>query len=138
MVRPENIQSTALTLRFKHGKHTVLLFAESSTPFTTIKTDLLEVLHERYPEGLPMGKSKTMTEIPTDIADLALAEPADQYDISKGWTELDIGGDIRETAGSMKLKDGAILSFAFTGDEDTAAEFFVDTPDLDALYGEDA
>lgn len=132
-----DIDSTALTLRFKHGVHTVLLFAESSTPFTTIKTDLLDVLRERYPDGIRMGKTMTMTDIPTDIGDLALAEPTDQYDISKGWTELDIGGSIRETPGSLKLKDGAILAFAFTTEEDTEAEFYVESPDLDALYGDD-
>jgi hypothetical protein len=115
----------------------VLLFAESSTPFTTILTDLLEVLRERYPAGLPMGKDQIMTEIPTDIADVALAEASDQYDISKGWTELDLGGNIRESPASLRLKDGAILAFTFTGDEDVSVEFYVEQPDLEALYGEE-
>lgn len=85
-----------------------------------------------------MGEDKIMTDIPTDIADLALAEASDQYDISKGWTELDLGGNIRESPASLRLKDGAVLAFAFTGDEDIAVDFYVEIPDLEALYGEEA
>ncbi|KAF8848288.1 hypothetical protein BDZ45DRAFT_681340 [Acephala macrosclerotiorum] len=133
-----DIQSTALTLRFKHGKHTILLFAESSTPFSTIKTNLLETLRERYPDGFPVGKDQTKTEVPTDLTEIALAEPTDQYDLSKGWTELDIGGHITETPASLRLKDGAQLAFAFKWDEDAMPEFYVESPDLSELYGDDS
>ncbi len=43
-----------------------------------------------------------------------------------------------ETPASLKLKDGAMLAFVFTGDDDAAADFYVESPNLAELYGDDA
>lgn len=112
------------------------------TPFTTIKTELLEVLKERYPKGLETSKSPTPTKIPDSILDIVLGVQKDQYEPSKGWDELDTrDGGIKESPKSLQLKDGVKIAFAFVGDdeEDKEAEdlFYVEFPDIDALYPEE-
>lgn len=70
-----------------------------------------------------------------------LGVPVDPYEPSKGWDELDIrAGGIKETPKSLGLKDGSKIAFAFTdGEEDKAAKelFYVEYPDLEALYPEE-
>jgi hypothetical protein len=137
----EDIKPTAFTLRFKHGRHTVLLFAEPLTPFSTIKTDLLNILHERYPQGLPSSASPTPTKIPTEILDMILGVPIDVYEPSKGWTELATsGGGIKESPKSLGLKDGSVVAFAFVNGEDRAekeGEFIVEWSSYEDQYPEE-
>jgi hypothetical protein len=131
----------ALTLHFKYSKYTVLLFAEPLTPFSTIKTNLLVILKERYPDGLSRSDSPSPTKIPDSILDIVLGVPIDPYELSKGWDELDTrGGGMIETPRSLGLKDGSKIAFAFVeNDEDKEAKelFYVEYPDLDALYPEE-
>jgi len=138
MAKDDEVQPTALTLRFKHGKHTILLFAEPLTPFSTIKTELLNVLRERYPEGLPSSTSPTPVTIPESILDLVLAVPIDIYEPSKGWTELATrAGGIKETPKSLGLKDGGLLAFAFVGGKGEGDyDFAVEWSSYDEQYGD--
>jgi hypothetical protein len=110
----DEVEPTDWTLRFKHGKHTVLLFANSLTPFTKVKADLLAVLRDRYPEGLLVSTSPDPKPIPDSINNVALGVPIDVYDPRKGWTELDVtSGGLKECPKTLGLKDGAIIAFAF-------------------------
>jgi len=111
----DDVEPTDWTLRLKHGKHTILLFAAPLTPFTTIKKDLLTTLLERYPDGLPVSSSPDESvQIPESINEVALGVPIDIYEPSKGWTELDTTtGGLKECPRSLGLKDGAIIAFAF-------------------------
>jgi len=140
----DEINSTALTLRFKHGRHTILLFAQPLTPFSSIKSDLLAVLRERYPSGIQGPPPSTdLVPIPDSILDVILGVPVDQYDMSKGWTELDTtaGGEIRESPKSLGVKDGSAIAFAFvTGDdaeERVGDGFWVEFSNVDELYPEE-
>ncbi|KAE9368689.1 hypothetical protein N431DRAFT_512916 [Stipitochalara longipes BDJ] len=142
MARDEDVvQASAFTLHFKYAKYTILLFAEPLTPFLTIKTNLLAILKERYPDGLSRSDSPTPTKIPDSILDIVLGVPIDQYDPSKGWDELDTRGvGMKETPKSLGLKDGSKLAMAFVDDgEDKEAKelFYVEYPDIAALYPED-
>jgi hypothetical protein len=114
---------------------------EPLTPFSTIKSNLLAILKERYPEGLSRSDSPTPTKIPDSILDVVLGVPVDPYELSKGWDELDTrGGGMKETPRSLGLKDGSKIAFAFAeNDEDKEAKelFYVEVPDVDALYPED-
>jgi len=138
MAKGDPDQST-FTLRFKHGKHTIFLFAEPNTPFPSIISELLKTLHERYPNGLPVSTSPGSFKIPDDVLEVTLGVPADQHDISKGWTELDTGaqGGLKETPRSLGLKDGGMVAFAFDGDEDKRTEFHVEFSDESQLYPEE-
>jgi hypothetical protein len=137
--RDDDVQASAWTLHFKYAKYTILLLAEPLTPFSTIKTDLLAILKERYPDGLESSKSPTRTKIPDSILDIVLGVQKDQYEPSKGWDELDTrGGGMNESPKSLSLKDGAKIAFAFVGDDEEDKEtkdlFHVEYPDIDALY----
>jgi len=107
----DDIESTALTLRFKHGKQTILLFAQPLTPFTSLKEELLVVLRERYPKGLDTKSDggRSPVKIPDTIKDVRLGVPKDQFDWTKGWTELDTD----ESPKSLGVKDGGMLAFVF-------------------------
>jgi hypothetical protein len=132
----------ALTLLFKYGKYTILLFAEPLTPFSTIKSNLLTTLKERYPEGLETSLSPNRIKIPDSILDIVLGVPKDIYDPSKGWDELNIrGGGMKESPRSLGLKDGSQVAFAFVdeNEEDKEAKdlFHVEYSDVNALYPDD-
>jgi len=133
------VQASAFTLHFKYAKYTILLFTEPLTPFITIKTNLLAILKERYPAGLTRGDSPTPTKIPDSILDIVLGVPVDQS--SKGWDELDTRGPgMKESPKSLGLKDGSKLAMAFVaeGEDKEAKElFYVEYPDVDALYPDD-
>ena len=140
--------STNWTLRFKHGRLTVLLFTEPLTPFSTLKDELLSVLRERYPKGLPKpGEPNDYVSIPDSIDDVALAFPADQNDMSKGWKELELSGGkggMKDSPKGKGLKDGGVLAFRFRSeaeDEDgegegDGEEFVVEWPSYDDNYGD--
>ncbi|RDL32951.1 Uncharacterized protein BP5553_08390 [Venustampulla echinocandica] len=140
MVARDSIQHTAWTLRFKHGKHTILLCAEPLTPLSQIKTDLLEALREVYPNGLPRSDSPAPEKIPESIQDVALGALVDAYDPSRGWTELDNtpGGGNKESPKSLGLKDGGMVAFTFVNSDDVETpEFHVEFCNVEELYPEE-
>jgi hypothetical protein len=140
MAKEYEIQATDLTLLFKHGHHTILLFATPLTPFSTIKTELLTTLHERYSRGLPSSTSPTPIVIPSSILDVVLGLPIDVYEPSKGWEEIiSSGSSTKDTPKSLGLKDGSVLAFAFRegeGEGDGEAEFSVEWSSYDEQYGD--
>ena len=111
------------TLRFKQHKTTVLLFAQQSQSFDSIKCDLLDAIKARGIEDI------NGNALPSDPKDIEFGVPRDKYDISKGWVPLDIPevGDVDTKGKGVKkdsvlngsplgagLKDGAMLAFRFT------------------------
>ncbi|KAG9232943.1 hypothetical protein BJ875DRAFT_442700 [Amylocarpus encephaloides] len=134
-----NINHTAFTLRMKHGRHTILLFADPLATFSKIKVELLEILRERYPNGLPQTDSPDTIPIPESINDVVLGVPNDIYDHTRGWTELDIGiSDEKDCPKSMELKDGSMVAFTFSsGNDDGKLEFNVEFSNVEELYPED-
>ena len=115
------------TLRFKQHKTTVLLFAQQSQSFDSIKRDLLDAIKARGIEDI------NGNALPSDPEDIEFGVPRDKYDISKGWVPLKIpeveDGDTKgkgKGKGVKKdsvlngsplgagLKDGAMLAFRFT------------------------
>ena len=138
----EEVKPTALTLCFKHGKQTILLFVDPLTTFPVIIKELLLTLRERYPGGLPttLTGEPTFTPIPESSVDVILGVPKDVYDIEKGWEELNIAGTgLKETPKSLGLKDGAQLAFAFAESEvwTKTGTFHVEYSNLDELYPEE-
>ena len=133
----DEIDSSALTLRFKHSKHTILLFAEPLTTITELRDELLTTLRERYPKGLPLEHSDT-AKLPTAVREIRLGIPKDQYDPHKGWVELETDEILAGTPKSLGLKDGCMVAFVFEKDlEGGQTEFNVSFPVLDEFEGEE-
>ncbi|KAH8592128.1 hypothetical protein B0O99DRAFT_518276, partial [Bisporella sp. PMI_857] len=106
---------TSWTLLFRHGRTTILLFASPLTPFTTLKSELLSTLRERYPSGLPnpspAPSSRATIALPPSPDDIVLGALHDEHDREKGWRELDTSEG--ESPQSLGLKDRAHIAFAF-------------------------
>ncbi|KAG4436046.1 hypothetical protein IFR05_008478 [Cadophora sp. M221] len=137
MTITEEIKPTAYTLRFKHGKQTILLFVEPLTPFPAILKELLATLRERYPDGLPSSIYDDPLPIPKSGSDIVLGIPKDSYDLEKGWDELAVvTAGLKESPKSLSLKDGAMIAFAFTDSEHwtETGEFHVEFSNVDELY----
>jgi hypothetical protein len=128
------------TLLFKHGKQTILLFTESLTPVSAIKKELLSILQERYPSGLP-GPSPLdpKSPIPSSATEIALGSLDDPLADEKTWTVLNTGATgLKETPISLGLKDGSILAFSFVNDpEEDDPEFVVEWSSYDDHYDQD-
>lgn len=112
------------------------------TPFSTIKSNLLATLKERYPEGLETSLSPKRTKIPDSILDVVLGVPKDIYDPTKGWDELNTGrGVAKESPRSLGLKDGSQIAFAIVDEDEEDKEakdlFLVEYSDVNALYPDD-
>jgi len=136
-----DIEPHTLTLRFKHGKHTILLFIDPLSTFAAIKTELLTVLRERYPSGLSTSLSPTPIKIPDSQIDVIFGVPVDVYEPQKGWSEIDTSGGaaMRESPKSLGLKDGSVVAFAFVGeDQEETPEFHVEFSNVDELYPDEA
>jgi hypothetical protein len=146
LLRPEANESKApsvdeatLSIRLKHGIHTIFLFVDSLAPFSEVTNSLLDILRERYPAGLTTTiDPPKSTQVPTseDEVQIAYASLVNQHDVSKGWKELRIKED--DTPGTLGIKDGSILAFTFrpADDADEEAVFLVEWPKLDDDYEE--
>lgn len=150
--------STNWTLRFKHGRITVLLLTEALTPLSILKIELLDALRERYPAGLPNPTQSAKNQygfneyipIPDNAEDVVLAVPLDVYDVEKGWRQLSGAGNdalgLKASPKSVGVKDGGVLAFRFRGEdegdgddeegEEETGEFVVKWPSYDETYGE--
>lgn len=137
--KDDDVKATAWTLRFKHGKHTILLFAEPLTPISTIKTELLTTLKERYPDGLPTSTADAPLPIPDSINEVLLGVPIDVYEPSKGWVEMGTVGSTKDCPKSLGLKDNSVIAFAFIeGDEgEEKVQFHVEWSSYEDQYPED-
>lgn len=127
--------ATNWTLSFKHENITILLYAEPLTPITSIKEELLSVLVDRYPSGLPQASPSTpSSEIaeetasiphPSDPADIILGKKADDADEDAQWEEIDLGKGSKGTPKGVGLKDGSCVAFAYKEAFDEEVGFVV-------------
>ena len=120
------MDGTHLSLRFKHGLHTILLFVDPLQPISAMTTLLLDVLRERYPSGELTSTQGTMQiPAPGDDVELAYGRMRDPGDPSEGWTQLEVKAS--DTPAKKGVRDGEALAFAVPG-ESGDAEFVVDWP----------
>ena len=109
---------------------------DATKPLSDAAGELLEILRERYPDGLTTSSSKT--PLPDDAGRIEFAVPKDRLDPSKGWKPLSaVQGT--DTVAGKGIKDGSMVAFAIRpddgdGDGDGAGEeltFDVDFPGYD-------
>ncbi|KAL7620810.1 hypothetical protein AAE478_009808 [Parahypoxylon ruwenzoriense] len=130
MVRLEEIRDIDLSIRFKHGIHTISLFVSPTELFSEAAKELLEALRERYPKGLtPYVGALNTTKLPSDPSKIEFAVPKTAIDLSQGWTPLNVTES--DTAADKDIKDNSVVAFAFRpedADEDYEPVFQVDFP----------
>jgi hypothetical protein len=134
--------STHLTLRFKYGNLTVLLFADELTAFSKIKEELLTILRDTQPNGLPpppTSKSIERVSIPDFPEHVFLATPKNKNDLAEGWKEIDTtsADGAKECPKALGLKDADALAFVVAESTAEKPDFWVELPDVNALYPED-
>ncbi|KAI0169984.1 hypothetical protein GGR52DRAFT_552459 [Hypoxylon sp. FL1284] len=130
MVRRDKLQDIDLSIRFKHGIYTILLFVDPMKPFSDIAEELLETMQERYPAGLAASAtSSSKVALPESPQQIEFAAPKVPADLSQGWVPLNVEAD--DTPTSKGLKDNGVIAFAFRpadADEDHETVFEVDLP----------
>ncbi|KAH9894700.1 hypothetical protein F4778DRAFT_784123 [Xylariomycetidae sp. FL2044] len=110
-VKREEIHDIDLSLHFKHGKHTIFLFVDPMKPFSDISDELLEIMKERFPQGLTTSDVPLKTtKIPKHASQIEYALPKVPLDPSQGWTPLKVQEG--ETPVEKGIKDYATLAFA--------------------------
>ncbi|PKK52851.1 hypothetical protein CI102_2144 [Trichoderma harzianum] len=118
-MQPTEIDDAHISVRFKYGIHTIFLFIDALAPFSSVTQDLLEVLRDRYPDGLTKSSSSPDEKTPVpDTANLTYGVLRVPTDPSKGWKPLKLGSDGSNTPSKCGIKDNNIVAFAFGPDEE--------------------
>ena len=125
-----------ISLRLKHGIHTINIFADAQAPMSEVTKELLELLGERYPEGLTtaIAPPKTMA-IPSNLK-VAYGVLNVANDPSRGWKRVKRSEDESATPTACGLKNNSIVAFTFVSNlEDEDVLFEVEWPkDDDEMY----
>jgi hypothetical protein len=132
-----SMDDTMLTLRFKHGLHTIAFPVDSTKPVSVMSAQLLQILRERYQSGTlkRSGMTEGETEIPA--ASDEDGEPAIYYAKPKNaednrftmppdgtieWTAIKMKPS--DTPGRLGIKTNTMLAFYFDeGDWPPPVEF---------------
>lgn len=100
-----------LSIRFKYGVHTIFLFVDSNSKFPDVASELLEVLQERFPDGLRADKDSPITALPDEATRIEFATLKVPSDPSEGWSPLHPKPN--DTPLTKGLKDNQVVAFAF-------------------------
>ncbi|KAG9249274.1 hypothetical protein BJ878DRAFT_450635 [Calycina marina] len=127
---------TAWTLFLRHKKTIILILAEPILPIRSLKVELLEILEERYPNGVGPSVQSTGSSrpearhpIPSSRQEIMLGILKNEYDHASGWEG--IAADERETLHGLGLKDKQSIAFAFKGEGESEGKFEVEWPNFD-------
>lgn len=125
-----------ISVRFRHGIHTIYLFIDPTEPFSSVSTELVSLLKERYPNGLTSTLDPEKVTPVGEAAQLVYAVLAVPNDPSRGWKKLSIGDDQEKTPSKAGLKDNSVVAFTFAADgQADDADFDVEWPkDDDEMY----
>ena len=134
------IDDPSIGLRLKFGIHTIYLLVDPLIEFSQLGEMLLEILHDRYPEGLRKELDfEELVPIPTEGDDIkiAWAVQKDPMDVEKGWKNLRVKGG--ETLASKQLVHTTALAFTFVEEmtPDSEIDFHVAIPPEDVYEEED-
>ena len=127
-----------LSLRLKHGLHTIFLFVDPLQPVSAMSAQLIAVLHERYPEGeLTTSQGPTPIPGPDAEAKVMYGKLRNPGDVTEGWLRMEIKD--QETPSKGGITDGSLLAFAFVpeGTEEEDVEFVVDWPSVEDIEGDE-
>ncbi|GKU03327.1 hypothetical protein FLAG1_05759 [Fusarium langsethiae] len=122
-----DVDDAHISVRFKHGIHTIYLFIDALAPFSNVTAELTSVISERYPEGLTTSISppkNTAVDENSIIVYGALKIPNDP---SSGWVKLKTGNG-ESTPTKLGLKNNSLVVFAVAKHENDDPEFEVEWP----------
>ncbi|KAF4982979.1 hypothetical protein FZEAL_1499 [Fusarium zealandicum] len=119
-----------ISVRFKHGIHTIYLFVDPLAPFSNVTAELVQILTERYPRGLTTSIDPPKTTVIPDDAQLVFGALSVPNDPSAGWKTIRVG-DGESTPDKLGLKNNSLVAFAVVDDEDDDPEFEVEWPKED-------
>ncbi|KAI1431126.1 hypothetical protein GGR50DRAFT_681201 [Xylaria sp. CBS 124048] len=106
-----------LSIRFKHGNQTIFLFVSAGEPLHYIRDELLDILKDRYPNGITTSLDPPKkTDIPDDASQLRFAVAKDKSDPTQGWKQLVIGE--HDTPDSHGFQNNMIVAFAIAGEDE--------------------
>lgn len=124
-----------ISVRLKHGIHTIYLFVDSLDSMRAVSNELLLLLRERYPGGLTRSLDPP-EQTPVPAADesvkIAYAVLSIPNDPTRGWKRLRVDDDETTSAGKAGFKDNGIVAFTFVSpDDDEDPLFEVEWPKED-------
>ncbi|KAI0855540.1 hypothetical protein F4860DRAFT_496132 [Xylaria cubensis] len=132
MVRRDDIRDIDLSIRFKHGKHTIFLFVDPMATFSHVQEELLDVLKERCPDGITTPSSPKKTELPGSASQIKFAVLKDKTDPTQGWKPLAF--ELDDTPVDKGFQENMTVAFAIApddADEVDEAAFEVEFPSYD-------
>ncbi|KAF2998020.1 hypothetical protein E8E14_000459 [Neopestalotiopsis sp. 37M] len=116
MVLRDKVDDIDLSIRFKYGIHSIFLFVDSNSQFSDIASELLDIIQERFPDGLKTDREAPPTTVPDDSSRIEFATLKVPGDPTQGWNPLRAAADDKPLA--KGLKDNQIVAFAFREDDD--------------------
>ncbi|KAM0350422.1 hypothetical protein ACHAP4_009989 [Fusarium culmorum] len=125
-----DVDDAHISVRFKHGIHTIYLFIDALAPFSNVTGELISVITDRYPQGLTTSISppkNTSVDEDSTIVYGALKIPNDP---SSGWVKLKTGNG-ESTPTKLGLKNNSLVVFAVAKYEGDDPEFEVEWPQED-------
>ncbi|KAF4963438.1 hypothetical protein FSARC_8535 [Fusarium sarcochroum] len=122
-----DVDDAHISVRFKHGIHTIYLFIDALAPFSNVTAELLSVLSERYPRGLTTSLAPPKTTVVDADSTLAFGALKIPNDPSGGWVRLKTKNG-ESTPTKLGLKNNSLVAFAVVDDEDDDPEFEVEWP----------
>ncbi|TRX95079.1 hypothetical protein FHL15_004164 [Xylaria flabelliformis] len=132
MVRRNDIRDIDLSIRFKHGKHTIFLFVDPMATFSHVQEELLDVLKERYPNGITTPESPKKTELPGSASQIKFAVLKDKTDPTQGWKPLVF--ELDDTPVDKGFQENMTVAFAIAPDDANEVDevaFEVEFPSYD-------
>ncbi|KAL2022110.1 hypothetical protein VTK56DRAFT_6154 [Thermocarpiscus australiensis] len=128
------VDDPEITIRLKHGIHTIFITAMLDWPFSRVTAELLSILRDRYPDGLTTSTSRPgKTPVPASESDIkvAYALPKNPSDLAQGWKHLK--AQPTDTVAGKGLTDMCAVAFALLDPEADEADvrFQVELPSLE-------
>lgn len=105
-----------MSIRFKHGTQTIFIFIDSMTTFGNVQEELLDILNERYPNGITTSviPPKT-TKLPTSASQIKFAVLKNKVDPTQGWKPLEF--EVDDAPVDKGFQDNMMVAFTIVADD---------------------
>lgn len=133
-----SVDEAHVSVRFKHGIHTIYLFVDTHDSMAAVSRELRSLLRERYPDGLTTSldpPKKTTVPEESENPTMAYAVLNVPNDPTRGWKRLKYDDEEAANAATTGMKQNGIVAFSFLDNSDDEAIFEVEWPmEEDDIY----